>query len=129
MSAGNNSWINTQRLVEVANADGEFLLQARLWNARINVACDADAFALTIVQGRITHAAAGTQDAEVRISGSRAGWDEMLKPIPKPFFHDLRAAAAHHGFTLAGDVLHTAAYFPAIRRLIELMREIRNANQ
>lgn len=123
-----SEWLDTKRLVAAANADGEFVLQARMWNARINIANDSDSIALTVAQGRIANEAAnaGTTPADVHISGSRAGWDEMLRPIPKPFFHDLRAACVHHGFKLEGDVLHTAAYFPAVRRLIELMREVRN---
>ena len=123
-----SAWIDTQRLVAAANADGEFALQARLWNARISIASDADTFSLTVVHGRVSDAAEvnPTTAAQVRISGPRAGWDEMLRPIPKPFYHDLRAAVAHHGFAIDGELMHTAAYYPAIRRLIELLREVRN---
>ena len=125
-----SDWLDTQRLVSAANADGEFVLQARMWNARINIASDGDAIALTITQGHIARAsddiANDATQAHVRISGPSLGWDEMLRPIPKPFYHDLRAAAVHHGFSIAGDLMHTAAYYPAIRRLIELLREVRN---
>ena len=121
-----NTWIDTQRLVAAANADGEFSLLARMWNARINIANDADVFALTVVQGRITGTDAASANADVHIRGPRAGWDEMLRPLPKTVLSYLRAAAVHHGFSIAGDLMHTAAYYPAIRRLIELLREVRN---
>ena len=120
------AWIDTARVVAAANADGEFALQARLWNATITIANGADVIALTVAQGRVANAVANAAAAQVRISGPPSGWDEMLRPIPKPFYHDLRAAAAHHGFAIEGDLMHTAAYYPAIRRLIELLREVRN---
>ena len=126
-----SAWIDAQRLIALANGDGEFALQARMWNARVSIANGADTITLTVVQGRIVGAeavdAASAELAHVRIAGSPAGWDEMLRPIPRPFYQDLRAAAVHHDFTLAGDLMHTAAYYPAIRRLIELLREVRNA--
>ena len=46
-----SEWLDTKRLVAAANADGEFVLQARMWNARINIANDSDSIALTVAQG------------------------------------------------------------------------------
>ena len=48
---------------------------------------------------------------------------------PRPFYQDLYAATIHHGFTAAGNRTHFCAYYPALRRLVELMREVKNANE
>ena len=47
--------------------------------------------------------------------------------MPKPFYQDLYAATIHHGFSVAGDTLDYCAYYPALRRLIELMRAERQS--
>ena len=119
-------FIDADRLAAAANADGEFQLHTRLWRARVSLrAGDDDAVALTIEAGRVSIAADAALPADVRISAPAADWDALLAPVPRPFFHDLRAACAHHGFRLEGDRLHTAAFYPAIRRLVDLMRDVR----
>lgn len=128
-----NEWLNAEHISAFANKDAEFLLQARLWNAKVALINDQRAIVLTIAQGRVMSAdsasadALSTTSADVRIGAPASDWDAMLRPIPRPFYQDVRAAAVHHGFRIEGDVLHTGAYYPAIRRLIELMREVRNA--
>ena len=134
-----SAWLDEQRVRAAANNDGEFLLQARLWNATVALTQGADTILLTVAQGRIATASsssAATPDSaaqnlvgappDVHISAPPADWDELLRPIPRPFYQDVRAAAVHHGFLVAGELAHTAAYYPAIRRLIELLREVRN---
>ena len=46
----------------------------------------------------------------------------MLLPAPPAFYQDLYAAAAHHGFQVHGAVEDVGPYYPALRRLIELLR-------
>ncbi len=129
------SFIDTSRLIAAANADAEFQLHARLWQARLELRADEHIVHLTIERGRVAAAerneggdegAASGQmaEADVRISAPTADWEALLAAIPRPFFQDLRAACAHHGFRLDGERLHTAAFYPAIRRLIDLMREV-----
>ena len=47
--------------------------------------------------------------------------------MPRPFYQDLYAATVHHGFSVSGDTLNYCAYYPALRRLVELMRDARHA--
>jgi len=54
-------------------------------------------------------------------------WERMLEPIPAPFYHDLFAAAVHHGVQMNPDYLDFAAYYPALRRMLEVMRDARAA--
>lgn len=122
--------VDSSRLIATANQDREFQLHARLWNARLALRCSDEPAAmlrLTVSHGRMIVSESSDLPADVQISAPRADWDALLAALPQPFYQDLRAACAHHGFRLDGERLHTAAFYPAIRRLIELLREVRNA--
>ena len=113
-----------------ANADGEFRLHARFWNARIRVGCGAATTAIDVRHGEICEIAPWDPawfGADLNIRADALEWDALLAPLPKPFYHDLWAANVHHGFCLSGDTHHLCAYYPALRRLVELMRETRNS--
>ena len=122
------SFISVPAVIARANADGEFQLHARFWNARLALVCGAAAQRLTVSHGRMiaTEIEALDAEADVTISAAAADWNALLEPVPRPFYHDLQAAMVHHGFTMHGELRHTAAYYPAIRRLIDILREVRN---
>jgi len=112
-----------------ANADGEFRLQARFWNARIRIGCGAATTAIDVRHGEIREIAPWDPawfGADLEIHADAPEWDALLAALPKPFYHDLWAANAHHGVSLSGDTHHLCAYYPALRRLVELMRAVRN---
>ena len=64
--------------------------------------------------------------SDLAIEAEDEEWNSLLAPMPRPFYHDLHAATVHHGFAVSGNTLNYCAYYPALRRLIELMREVRN---
>ena len=114
-----------------ANADGEFRLHARFWNARLRLGCGPATMGIEIRHGAIHDIQPWDPawfGADLNIRADAHEWDALLAPLPKPFYHDLWAANAHHGFSLGGDTHHLCAYYPAVRRLVELMREVRNAD-
>ena len=100
----------------------------RALRAGLALVCGAEAQRLTVSHGRMiaTEADALDSDADVTISAASADWNALLEPVPRPFYHDLQAAMAHHGFKMNGEMRHTAAYYPAIRRLIDILREAHN---
>ena len=59
------------------------------------------------------------------ISADAAEWEKLLAPTPQPFYQDVFGAALHHPVSLGGDFETLYAYYPAIRRVIELLREAR----
>jgi hypothetical protein len=123
--------IDWQRLLQRANDDGEFRLHARFWNARVRITRgEEERTVLEIVAGEVRSAQPwnpADYGAELEIAAPAADWDALLQPLPKPFYQDVWAASVHHGFHLAGDRHHLCAYYPAVRRLMELMREVRHA--
>ena len=122
------SLMDWSRLVARANADGEFRLHARFWNASIRIDTGAGAVRIAIGDGRIATVEpwGGRIASDLSISASTDAWAEMLAPLPRPFYHDLAAAAVHHDVAFSGDIRHRCAYYGAVRRLVELMREVHN---
>jgi len=98
-----------------ANADGEFLLKARYWDARIRLEVADRPYSVVVRKGRIaefaTATAPGTPD--VRIAGPAAAW---------------AGGFVARGLTVEGDaVTQVAPYRAAILRLIALVREANGA--
>jgi hypothetical protein len=116
-------------LARLANDDGEFRLHARLWNARIRIDHGGGVTRLRVADGAPTDVGPWNPadfGADLTIGAAVNDWDALLEPVPAPFYHDLWAAAVHHSVELIGDSRHRCAYYPAVRRLVELMREVRH---
>ncbi len=112
------------RLPAAANDDGEFRIAARLWDGDVVLVSGDEAVRLTVSAGCITEAssAPANADAQIRIVGPPQGWAKMLQPLPLPFYQDLYGAQIHHGFAIQGAIETVGPYYPALRRLIELLR-------
>lgn len=124
-----NHLFDPRHLTALANTDGEFRLQARYWDAQLCLQ-DTDQGAplnLTVREQQLTVDPTAASVADVTIKAPTAQWLKLLAQTPAPFHHDLWAARVHHGFRYEGDMQHIAAYYPAIRRLVELMREAHHA--
>ncbi len=112
-------------IMAAANADPEFRIAARFWTARLRLDVGDARHILRIADGRVSDfspAAEPNGALDMTVSAPAADWDELLAPIPKPFYQDLFAAAATGRFLLVPTDVTTFAYYPALRRLIEIMR-------
>ena len=111
-----------------ANGDGEFRLHARFWNSRLRLGIGAQRFKVAVDSGQIESIEPwfGAIAADIAINAPEQDWDALLAPVPKPFYQDLYPATLHHGFEVAGNAAQYCAYYPALRRLVEIMREVRN---
>ena len=114
-------------LVSAANADPEFAIAARYWNATVALRAPDRAWRVEIVNGRVTGCRDGDgAPATITVTASSDGWREFLAPVPRPFYQDLLGGCVqHHGFTVGGDMLVLNAYYHAIQRLFAIMRELR----
>ena len=117
-------WTNLARRLD---EDGEFRVASRLWTATLRLDVGDDSQALRIEDGRVVSVQATTAGAacDVFVSGPVELWARLLEPVPAPFHHDLFPAALHHGLAMNPDILDYAAYYPALRRLLEVLREAR----
>lgn len=107
-------------------ADRELALAARFWEGALYFAVGPVRLALRFEPGRaprIEPSAAPVGSRDVEISAQPAEWEKLLAPVPPPFYQDVFGAALHHPVSLGGDFETLYAYYPAIRRAIELLRE------
>jgi pimeloyl-ACP methyl ester carboxylesterase len=99
-----------------ANADGEFLLKARYWDASLRLEVGNRPYDVLVRQGKIANVAPATAPGkpDVRISGPATAWTSGF---------------VARGLKVEGDsITHTAPYRGAILRLIALMREVNGAH-
>ncbi|MBI3249749.1 MAG: hypothetical protein HYZ50_24910 [Deltaproteobacteria bacterium] len=119
-------------LQEAANNDPEFCIAARFWNTALRLEMGAEALLLRIEKGQIAEVLSGHQafafltPVNIVVSASADEWQKFLERIPKPFYADLWGAATHHGFKVGGDMESLYAYYPAVRRLFDIMRALAN---
>jgi len=109
-------------------SDGELALASRFWHGALYLSAGSTRSALCFEPGRaprIESSAAPAGARDVEISAEPAEWEKLLAPTPKPFYQDVFGAALHHPVSLGGDFETLYAYYPAIRRVIELLREAR----
>ena len=112
-----------------ANDDGEFRLHARLWTATVRLGIGHRNYSMRIDNGAVQSIGRwpGGVATDLDIRAGEADWDALLATTPRPFYQDLYAATVHHDFDVAGDTTNYCAYYPAIRRFVEIMREVKNA--
>ena len=107
-----------------ANDDGEFRRHAKFWTATVRLGIGAKRYRLRVDNGALAGIERwpGGFAVDLAIDAPEAGWRALLAQTPRPFYQDLYPATIHHGFDVAGDAVDYCAYYPALRRLIEIMR-------
>ena len=119
------------RLLQSVNADPEFRLAARYWNATLSLESPSGALRVEIADGRVTtcRETETGQPATITVLAPDDGWAQFLTAMPRPFYQDLLGGCVqHHGFELAGDILSLSAYYQAAARLFAVMRALRAAS-
>lgn len=113
-------------------ADGEFALAARYWTGVLRLDLGDEAADLVLEDGRVT-AVIGvaepdrglpTSPGHVGVCAPAATWDRILADVPEPYFNDVLAAHSRPeaGVDIDGDVETLWQYYPAIRRVVDLLR-------
>lgn len=131
-------------LVERAAADREWTTTARYWTGHIDLAVGGEAARVVVERGAVVRidrdveaprrparaeggpgdvqaGASGPQTCDVSIHIPPETWAGMLAAIPRPFCQDWMSAR-RHGLRVGGSVETFYQYYPALRRLLELLR-------
>ncbi len=117
-------------VVALARDDGEWQIAARMWNAVLRFDVGQVAHVFRIENGILANhtacplSAPAATPCTVRVAAPREGWRQLLAPVPRPFYQDLYGAMTRHGFAVDGDFETFFAYYPAVRRLVELLRAV-----
>jgi hypothetical protein len=122
------AWQDLQARV---NDDPEFRLAARSWDATLRLDFDDSSRRLRFEQGALRDVAECTRnaDCDVFVAAGDAAWRELLATPPRPFYQDLFGAQLHHDVRLSPDPLAYAAYYPALRRLVQLLSASREEDR
>jgi hypothetical protein len=118
--------LEAERVPQRLNDDPEFRLCARYWNGSVHLHVGEKAYVLRIAGGQVM--SLGTEKIQleprdIEVSAPEQAWSRFLQPVPPPFYQDLIAASMHHGFAIGGDPETLFAYYPAIRRMFDVLRE------
>jgi len=124
-----------EELKDALNADREFRLAARYWTGALELRVDDVGHEPTVVRledGTVTGVTSSlpadleavTGPGPVVIAAPAADWAQLLEEKPRPFFQDYHAATAHHGFRMDGDVETLWAYYAAVRRTADILRDV-----
>ncbi len=119
------SLVDIDHFSESANNDPEFLIAARFRNTFLKIEMEDSNYILKIQDGkivRVNSTPAPDDPWAIKIGAPGEDWKNFLETIPKPFYHDLIAAGIRHNFVCEGDLESFYAYYPAIRRMFEIMR-------
>lgn len=110
-------------LKDRVNADAEFRLAARLWDATLRLDVGDASHRLRFRDGSLAEVepCAAEDPCDLFVGASEDAWRELLEPVPRPYYQDLFGAQLLHGIRLPGDPLAYAAYYPALRRLMQLL--------
>lgn len=109
------------RLALRCAADGEFRLAARYWTGSVTIDLAVELLAFSLDNGAI-RATSAPAEATIGLSAPTDVWDKVLAPVPPPMFNDIMPARAF-GLRVSGDEETLWQYYPAVRRLIDLLRE------
>lgn len=122
--------IDFMAVAEAANSDGEFSLAGRHLDALIEMSSETDGVALLIVDGRVQQVGAigviGGPETRLSIHAAEPDWIHLLSPCPPPGKVGVSTA---EGVSYHGDPIVRAAYYGAVRRLVELMSEQIHGNR
>ena len=113
-----------QDLESTLSRDFEFQHAIRHWTARLRVSVGDQHHRLRIEDGKLTELAECKADdaCEVFVRAPENEWRALLQATPAPFYQELLFAVAQHGFEINRNPLDYAAYYPALRRVIEVLR-------
>jgi hypothetical protein len=119
--------IDAVAFVAAVNADPEFRLAARHWNAKVGLNVPPDNLVLAFENGALIDAGPGDPaTADIRLTAPEGGWLEFLKPVPSPFHHGMLPAIVRQGFALDGDVVLWTTYYGALSRVFAVMKTLVN---
>lgn len=106
------------------NEDFEFRHAARYWDASVRLGIGDQPLCVHIVQGEVTEIRpwSTTDSLDVGIDASTREWEQLLAPVPRPFYQSVSAAAIHHAVVLSGDPMESYAYMGALTRMLDVIR-------
>lgn len=118
-----------EKLRLAMNRDPEFKLVSRDMALNLAIEIGGERRLLKIRDGAwqsISPFVPLSEPIDVTIRGDSAFWQKLLSPVPPPQFHNLYAGVRFAHCTVSGNSELYFAYYAAITRMVEVMREVEN---
>jgi hypothetical protein len=117
------------RLREQINQDGAFRQVSRDMTLNMAIETDGAARMVTFRDGTLTSIKpfiTVTEPVDLTIRGDTTFWRNLLSPVPPPRFQNLYAAVRAETCQVSGNAELYWAYFAALTRLFDVMRDVEN---
>ena len=111
------------------NNDPEFKLVAREMKVNLVFKVGSEQQTFRVREGEvrtILNIVSPPDPLDVNIKGANEFWKNLLLPVPPPGFQNFYAAIRVGNCDISGNDELYNAYFPAINRMIDVIRELRN---
>ena len=118
-----------ERLRERINQDGAFRQVSRDMTLNMVLETDGVARLVTFRDGTLTSIkplVAVTEPVDLTIRGDTTFWRNLLSPVPPPRFQNLYAGVRAETCQVSGNAELYWAYFAALTRLFDVMRDVEN---
>jgi pimeloyl-ACP methyl ester carboxylesterase len=116
--------LTSEELARACNADPEFQLAARRWQGALRFHVGDEMAGIGLRDGVArAYSKADADVPTVVFSGSPDVWEQILAPRPPRLLNDLLPSEMFGQIVRGGDELAYWQYYPAIARVIEVMRE------
>ena len=117
------------RLQDTMNHDPEFKLAARFLSEDILLEMEDSQCIFKIRDGVVTgiDPAPHSRDPwDFSLKASAESWEKLLRSPPPPFFTGFNAVMVRGNLQIAGNIEVAFAYFWALNRMLDLMRQLQN---
>jgi pimeloyl-ACP methyl ester carboxylesterase len=114
------------KIAALCDVDGEFHIAAKGWTGGFRFEGDTDSVGIVLTEGHAQAGDPGDGEGVVVIKGPDALWAELLAPVPARLKNDLWPLVGKGYMALTGSYLTFSQYFPALARVVELMRPAHN---
>ena len=118
-----------ERLRERINQDGAFRQVSSDMTLNIAIETDGAARLVTFRDGTLTSIkpfVAVTEPVDLTVRGDTTFWRNLLSPVPPPRFQNLYAGVRAETCQVSGNAELYWAYFAALTRLFDVMRDVEN---
>lgn len=112
------------------NNDPEFKIIGRYMSMNMVMEIGADKLFFNVREGELKEIRSVLpmiDSIDVYIKGRTEFWEKLLLRVPPPRFQNLKAGMRAKNCEISGNAELYSAYFPAINRIIDVMRELQNA--
>ena len=117
-----------ERLRSCLNHDPEFELAARFMSHNIRLGVGESECIVKVSDGIVTEIKLPpfSEPCDFSIEGPSQSWENLLEPVPPPFYNSLFAGLQRGNFRLTGDLEVAYAYLWAMNRMVDIMRQLQN---